>query len=86
MKIYKYQVQVSTRHVQIEMPAGAVVVDVHMQGGQCFLWAVSGNLPTTSRTFRTVITGEECNLDGYQYIGTCHAVDGYQVVHIFEKE
>lgn len=70
------------------MPKGAVILHVHAQGEEVYLWArVTIGAKLVERFFRIFMTGEywtEHELQHYadKYIGTFHTTDGY-VGHVY---
>ena len=81
--IYKYTVTGLPLQNKIEMPMGATILSVNMQGADFCMWAlVDTNAETEEREFEIVGTGWELD-DNMSYIGTCFANDGF-VWHIVE--
>ena len=81
--IYKYTVTGLPLQNKIEMPKGASILSVNMQGADCCMWAlVDTESETEEREFEIVGTGWELD-DNMSYVGTCFAKDGY-VWHIVE--
>lgn len=84
MRIWKYTLR--TKRSVIEMPAGAKLLDVQMQFGDCQLWAlVDEQQPFTEP--RTVIlydTGEPLPAEPGRYIATIQMHGGALVSHAFE--
>lgn len=77
MKIFKYEVS-----VEIEMPVGATILSVQMQGGTAQLWAlVDPYAGTERRRFAVIGTGWDIP-DHHVYLGTWQ--DGPFVWHLFE--
>jgi hypothetical protein len=77
--IYKYTI---TGRNKIEMPIGASILSVNMQGRDYCIWAlVDTERSTEARDFEVVGTGWELD-DNMHYIGTCY--DGPFVWHIME--
>lgn len=69
----------------IEMPLGAEILTVQLQGGCPTLWAiVRPDSTPIIRHFRIVMTGGENYNEGDKYIGTTQA-HGI-VLHIFETD
>jgi len=81
--IYKYTVTKVPFQNKIEMPKGASILSVNMQGENYCMWAlVDTKSETEEREFDIVGTGWELDKN-YSYIGTCFANDGF-VWHILE--
>jgi hypothetical protein len=81
--IYKYIVTGLPLQNKIEMPKGASILSVNMQGADCCMWAlVDTESETEEREFEIVGTGWELD-DKLSYVGTCFAKDGF-VWHIVE--
>jgi len=81
--IYKYTVTGLPLQNKIEMPMGATILSVNMQGADCCMWAlVDTNAETEEREFELVGTGWAL-VDYMSYVGTCFAEDGY-AWHIME--
>lgn len=79
--IWKYTVR-QTDSQEIEMPAGAKILAVRMQGSVLTLWAmVDPSEPKESRTIQVYGTGHPAGSAGV-YIGTVQ--HGPMVWHIFE--
>lgn len=67
----------------IDMPVGARILDVQIQGGIPTLWAaVDSEAPTEKRHFYVVPTGGDNYNDTHDYIGTLQQ-HGF-VMHVFE--
>jgi len=80
--IYKYTVTGLPLQNKIEMPKGASILSVNMQGADCCMWAlVDTESETEEREFEIVNTGWELD-DNMSYVGTC-SVQGF-VWHIME--
>jgi hypothetical protein len=68
-----------------EMPAGAVVRCVAMQGGVPRLWVeVDATAPLTARRFLAVGTGQPLPERALAYLGTFLVDDGALVQHVYE--
>jgi len=83
--IYKYTV---TGLNKIEMPKGATILSVNMQGADCCMWAlVDTNAKTEESAFELVGTGWQI-YDSMSYVGTCFAEDGYawHIMEIYANE
>lgn len=84
MKIFKYPLS-GLIDQSIEMPAGAQVLTLQMQGGIPCLWAlIDESMPKQERHFKVVGTGWLLDDDPGMYIGTFQ--DGSFVWHVFEVE
>lgn len=81
--IYKYPLKGSTTH--LELPFGAQILTVQIQGDQLVLWAVINprEVRTVQRLIFAVYTGEEFDLPSQGYIGTAVSRNGI-VWHVFE--
>lgn len=76
-----------TTYNEIEMPTGARILHVGMQGSTVTLWAaVDPQRPLCHREFLLQGTGQELNpvIDDAVHLGT--VFDGHYVWHIFEVE
>ena len=71
---------------ELEMPAGAQVLTVQMQGGQPQLWAkVDPTQPKVWRAFEIYGTGHPMPDDPrLVYVATFQIGDGALVMHVFE--
>jgi hypothetical protein len=92
--IYKYQIakpENQPSHVSIEMPVGARILTVQMQGLNMCIWAsvdLSPNPEIEMRYFRILGTGweiEEALFEKYTYLGTVQVHGGLFIWHIFEE-
>lgn len=81
--IWKFPLGGRSSRVEVEMPDGAIVVEVAEQHGGFTLWAVvvPGSAPQR-RVFYIVGTGDDVPADAHTHIGTVHT--GGFVFHIFE--
>jgi hypothetical protein len=81
-EVWKFPLARTVRN-EVEMPGGAKVIEVAMQGGMVTLWAVvtPGGEPQ-ERIFYTVGTGHRVSPDAHTHLGTVH--EGPYVFHIFE--
>jgi len=69
----------------LEMPSGAEILTVQVQGHQPVLWAkVIPNLPKEKRIIRVLATGEGFNGTGLKYISTFQIAGGSLIFHAFE--
>ena len=81
--IYKYRVTGLPLQNKIEMPKGASILSVNMQGADCCMWAlVDTEMETEEREFEIVATTWQI-YDSMSYVGTCFDKDGF-VWHIVE--
>ena len=71
----------------VDLPVGAVVVNVATQNGVPCMWVeVEPAAPSEKRTFAGYGTGHSIE-PGYVYVGTAHDVEGMGLVfHIYEKK
>lgn len=80
--VWKYQLGHNER-TEVEMPGGAKVIEVAMQGGHFTLWAVVAPAMTPQkRVFYIAGTGHPIPDQAHTHLGTVH-VDGF-VFHVFE--
>lgn len=82
-KVFKYPLTHNINN--IELPAGAQVLTVQIQGNEVMMWAlVDPNAPPKSREFQVVGTGQKLTFDRYPpvYIGTVQMAG--MVWHVFE--
>jgi hypothetical protein len=78
MNVWKYQLG---DDVTIELPEGAKILHVGMQGIYICLWClVDPHAPRVERRFKVFGTGEY--IDAGEYIGT--VMEGPYVWHVFE--
>lgn len=87
MRIWKWPLQVTDLQ-QVQMPRGAQVLSVQMQGGAPQLWAlVDEKAPAEPRTFATYGTGNPMPevADYGQFVGTYQMHGGSLVFHVFEQ-
>ena len=80
--IWKYQIDSSD--CKIEMPEGAKILSLQVQGGVPCIWVrVNPDKPIEIRRFITYVTGSSDDIDPYsRYIGT-YQIQWF-VGHIFE--
>jgi hypothetical protein len=82
--VYKYPLPLRDGPTSIEMPNGALIVDIAAQHGALFLWAeVETALPSNPRTFAVVGTGHEVPED-HVFVRTAHAPPF--VWHVYERK
>jgi len=91
-KIYKYILEI-TDETTIEMPIGAEILSVQVQGSKetkkAMLWAYVDDEQKNmqKRHFRVLCTGESItDYDSLTFIATIQIHDGDYVFHIFEKK
>lgn len=83
-QVWKYEFTI-TDAVQLQMPIGAKILSVQLQGDLPCLWAlVDPSEPTKKRYFRIFGTGHNIDLDDSHYIGTFMTDVGALVWHMFE--
>lgn len=69
----------------IEMPYGALLRCVALQGGQPRLWAeIDDELMRARRVLRTIGTGQYVNGDLGEYVGTYQLQDGDIIAHVYD--
>ena len=84
-RTWKYDVVMLDRFT-VNMPTGAQLLDVQMQGKAPVVWAlVDPSRERADRTFRLLGTGEEGDMTGYAYVGTFQWRMGL-VFHLFVEE
>ncbi len=73
--------------LSIQMPAGAKLLHVDVQGGQPCIWAlVDPAAPTENRNFRLAGTGHPIEaVDCEVYFGTFMLREGALVFHLFDR-
>lgn len=82
--IFKFPIQV-TDDQDIEMPSGAKIICVQMQGGEPHIWAeVDSNAPKVKKKIRVFGAGHPMTDDFLQYIGTFQMMEGRLVFHSYE--
>ena len=82
-KIYKYQLEIQA-HQRIEMPDGAEILSVQVQGSTICIWAIiEEGQPLGERIFRIFGTGHDLPRDihGFAFVGTVQT--GPLVWHVF---
>ena len=82
--IWKYPIEV-TDDQAVDMPAGAQVLSVQVQGGAPCVWAtVDPDAPVRPRRLRTFGTGHpDCDFSGV-FVGTYQLRGGSLVFHLFD--
>jgi hypothetical protein len=87
-KIFKFGLDVNDWQA-IEMPVGAILLDVQAQGGVPQLWAIVDPSPYAkreNRLFRTIGTGDAFDYDPAMiYRGSYQMHGGALVFHLFES-
>ena len=87
LTIYKYPIPIED-HFTLELPEGAKILTVQMQGGMPQLWAmVDSEKEKKTRYFRLGRTGYPLGDDYLRivnYIGTFQIEDGILAFHLFE--
>lgn len=82
--IWKFDLEVKDDQ-DIEMPGGADLLCVQVQGGQPRIWAhVNPNQPRNKRRIMTVGTGHPISRRFVKYIGSYQMDDGALVFHVFD--
>ncbi len=83
MVIWKYPFEV-TNSFLVEMPTGARILSVQVQGGQPCMWAlVAPGFPSEGRRFNVYGTGHPIRKDPGEFVGTFQLSDGALVFHLF---
>lgn len=84
--IWKYILEMRD-DLAVEMPVGAELLAVQLQGGAPCLWAlVDPSLHKEVRYFRLAGTGHRISADEkLKYVGTFQMHGGTLVFHLFEK-
>jgi len=82
MEIHKYKLHAGGENI-INMPKGAKILCVQLQGDSLCLWAeVSLHKPIVQRTVVAYCTGETLSTEDKKYISTVQ--DGWFVVHFYD--
>ena len=83
-RIWKWPLEVTDMQTLI-MPAGAKLLDVQMQGGQCCIWALCDEYaPKEARHLAIYGTGNQIPDDAGEYVATFQRFGGELVFHVFE--
>ena len=85
--IYKYEVLVDDLFV-VKMPRAARLLDVQVQGGTPFVWAlVDTDAPLVRRRFALRGTGHPADdLETAAHVGTFQLQNGALVFHLFDRD
>jgi len=83
--VYKYEI-LPGEHIDIDLPQGAEILTVQIQGDQPCIWAmIDTRAPIQRRRFRLAGTGHPISdPDALTYIGTFQLYEGALVYHLFE--
>lgn len=82
--VWKFPLRVAD-DLEIEMPIGAQLLTVDVQGETPQLWAlVDPSVPTCIRSIRTAGTGHAIREAGLAYVGTYQMLGGSLVFHVFD--
>ena len=83
--IYKYPLNMDDV-IKVQMPEGAKVLTVQMQGGSPYIWAgVDPDAPKVERRFRMYGTGHPIDPNlSLEYINTFQMHGGALIFHLFE--
>lgn len=82
-KIFKYPVFLQDEF-SIDLPVGAQILSVQVQGGKPVLWAlIDIDAPLKECTFFVVGTGNPVKNGEKQFVGTFQMYDGQLVFHLF---
>ncbi|MEC7161165.1 MAG: hypothetical protein VXW57_05065 [Pseudomonadota bacterium] len=81
--VFKYPVQLGA--FSMDMPAGARVLHVDMQGAEPVMWArVNPSADIVRRRFYCAATGETLPRNAGGWIGTLKMQGGALIFHVFE--
>lgn len=86
-KIYKYPLEITDTQF-VELPLGAEILTVQMQGNQLCLWAMVNTLPEAikkNRRIEIIGTGNPIPIGDLKYISTFQMMDGRLIYHVFEN-
>lgn len=82
--VFKYPLSVADSQ-EIQMPEGAEILSVQVQGGVVCLWAlVDMDAKETTRRFELYGTGHDFRPGEQKFIGTIQLYAGSIVFHVFE--
>jgi hypothetical protein len=86
-KIYKYSLALTDTQF-VELPLGAEILTVQMQGDRLCLWAMVNTLPEAikkNRRIEIIGTGNPVPTGDLKYISTFQMMDGGLIFHVFEN-
>ena len=86
-KIFKYPLEIIDTQF-IELPLGAEILTVQIQGDQLCLWAMVNTLPGAikkNRRIEIIGTGYPVPVGELKYISTFQIMDGSLIFHVFEN-
>lgn len=85
MKIWKFPLRVTDVQHVIDMPVGAKLLDVQMQGDDCCMWALCNeHAPKELRRIAIYGTGNPIPDDPGEYVATFQMRGGSLVFHVFD--
>lgn len=87
MTIWKYQLRVATEQ-RIDMPVGAKILTVQLQGGEPHLWAMVNLAETKTESRLIAVFGTAHSISGWDaenYVGTFQLGEGMLVFHVFAE-
>lgn len=83
-KVFKYEIHDLAMR-EIELPKGAQMLSVQMQGGKPCLWAlVDPNAPKEKRPILIIGTGHTLTEPVYRHVSTFQMLGGNLIWHFFE--
>lgn len=86
MKIWKFKLDITDEQT-VEMPAGARILSVQMQQGDCCLWALCNENAAYERRHIAIYgTGNPMPDDPGAYLATFQLHSGATVFHAFETQ
>lgn len=86
MRIWKWILEIADRQT-IPMPAGAKILSVQTQSGDCSMWALCDETANLKeRHFAIYGTGNPMPDEPGEYVGTFLLVSGSLVIHVFEVQ
>lgn len=84
MRIWKWTLEITGEQTLL-LPAGAKLLDVQMQNGDCCLWAICDEKAEKApRHIAIYGTGHPIQDDPGEYIATFQVYNGALVYHVFE--
>jgi hypothetical protein len=86
-KIYKYSLALTDTQF-VELPLGAEILTVQMQGDRLCLWAMINTLPEAikkNRRIEIIGTGNPVPTGDLKYISTFQMMGGGLIFHVFEN-